>query len=128
MRVSPPAAWACHAIFMATSTETEPESAKNTFSSAPFSPAAGPGARSTSWRPSRTAGSWVRPPNITWLIRPSCSTAAASSSGTAYPWIAHHHDDIASTTSTGRSSYRSRSRTPDADSTGYTSPGEVIDE
>ena len=65
-----------------------------------------------------TAGSWVRPPNITWLIRASCAWAAASSSGTAYPWIAHHHDDIASRHSSRRpSGSRSRSRTPAADST-----------
>ena len=57
---------------------------------------------------------------MTWLIRPSCSRAAASSSGTAYPWIAHHHEDIASMTSRASPpGSRSRSRTPAADSTRY---------
>ena len=90
---------------------------------------AGARTSSTSRRPSSTAGSWVRPPNMTWLIRPSWSRTAASSSGTAYPWIAHHHDDIASTTSTvSEPSRRSRSRTPLADSTSCTGDGEVAEE
>ena len=112
---------ACHAIFIATSTATDPESARNTLASAA-------GARFTSRRPSSTAGVWVSPPNMTWLIRSSCARAATSSSGTAYPWIAHHHDAIASTTSRGSPSTRSRSRVPDADSTRYGRPGRVIDE
>ena len=54
----------------------------------------------TSRSASRTAGAWVSPPNITCAIRPSLvGVAAASSSGTAYPWIAAHHDDIPSTSS-----------------------------
>jgi hypothetical protein len=54
----------CSAIFAATSTATEPESQKKTCSS----PA---GVISTSRRASRTAGSWVRPPNMTCAIRAS---------------------------------------------------------
>ena len=66
--------WYCRHILIATSTETEPESARNTCSS----PA---GVISTSSRASSTAGPWVRPPNITWLIAPSWSRTAASSTG-----------------------------------------------
>jgi len=43
---------------MATSTATEPESHKNTFSS-------GAGVSATSRRDSSIAGAWVKPPNIT---------------------------------------------------------------
>jgi hypothetical protein len=64
------------------------------------------------------AGSWVSPPNMTCAIDASCAWAAASSSGTAYPWIAHHHDDMASTTSREvPSRSRNRNRMPAADST-----------
>ena len=51
----------CNAILTATSTDTEPESLKNTESS----PA---GVMSTSSRASLAAGSWVSPPNITWFM------------------------------------------------------------
>lgn len=61
-------------IFIATSTATEPESARKTCCS-------GSGVISTSVAASRTAGSWVSPPNMTWLIRPSCSRTASSSTG-----------------------------------------------
>src|SRR6476661_6324161 len=129
VRVRPWAAWDCQAIFMATSTETEPESARNTLSSTRSGSRSLRGARATSRSPSDTAGWWVRPPNITWLIESSCERTAASSSGTAYPWIAHHHDDIASTTSlTEPSGDRRRSRVPEADSTTWTGEGEVIEE
>ena len=61
----PRARWYCRHILIATSTDTEPESAKNTCSSPAgrdLAPAAGPAS---------TAGAWVSPPNITWLIAPS---------------------------------------------------------
>ena len=38
---------------------------------------------STSSRPRRAAGSCVSPPNMTWLILPSCRAAAVSSTGIA---------------------------------------------
>ncbi len=78
----------CRHILTATSTETEPESHRNTCSS-PFGTMATSrsqsrtaeshrntcsspfGAIAASRSQSRTAGSWVSPPNITWLIRPS---------------------------------------------------------
>ncbi len=66
--------WYCSAILIATSTEIEPESAKNTVVS-------GSGVISTSSRASSTAGGWVRPPNITCAIRPSWSVTAALSTG-----------------------------------------------
>ena len=66
--------WYCRHILIATSTDTEPESLKNTCRS-------GGGVSSTSRAASQTAGSWVNPPNITWLIRPSWSAAAASRTG-----------------------------------------------
>ncbi len=64
----------CRHILTATSTDTEPESHRNTCRN-------GSGVISTSLAASRMAGSWVSPPNITWLIRPSCSVTAASSTG-----------------------------------------------
>jgi hypothetical protein len=121
-RGEPAATWNCSAIFIATSTDTDPESARKTCSSPS-------GVISISLRANAIAGSWVRPPNITWLIRDSWAAAAASSSGTAYPWIADHHDDMASTTSTGSPlGPRSRSRTPEADSTSHGSPGASAEE
>ena len=51
---------------------------------------------SSNW-PSSMAGSCVSPPNITCDILPSCSSAARFSVGWLYPWTAHHHDDIPST-------------------------------
>ena len=39
------------------------------------------GVMSTRRFASRTAGSWVSPPNITWLMRPSWSRAASLSTG-----------------------------------------------
>ena len=89
---------------IATSTDTDPESAKNTCSSPG-------GVISTSVRASSTAGAWVRPPNITWLMAPSWSRTAASRTGWAYPCTAAHHDDMPSTSS--RPSAR-RSHTPSA--------------
>ena len=62
----PAGALVLQAILTATSTPTEPESQRKTCSS----PA---GVISTSVVASSTAGSWVSPPNITWLIRPSWS-------------------------------------------------------
>ena len=53
---------------------TDPESQKNTRSSRE-------GEMATSFSARRTAGSWVSPPNITWAIRPSCSSTAATSLG-----------------------------------------------
>ena len=64
----------CRHILIATSTETEPESHRNTCSSPS-------GAIETSRSHSRTAGSCVRPPNITWLIRRNWRAAASSSAG-----------------------------------------------
>ena len=54
----------CRHILIATSTDTEPESARNTCSS----PA---GVISTSSRARSTAAGWVRPPSITWLMAAS---------------------------------------------------------
>src|ERR1700736_5992897 len=85
----------CSAIFTATSTDTEPESLKNTVSS----PA---GVMSTSNCDSRAAGSCVSPPNITWFIVASWSVIARSSAGCPWPCIAVHHELIASRTSTCR--------------------------
>ncbi|KAF5044084.1 hypothetical protein DSECCO2_495550 [anaerobic digester metagenome] len=59
---------------MATSTATEPESARKTR-------VRGAGVISTSLRHSSTAGSWVRPPNMTWAMRESWSVTAALSTG-----------------------------------------------
>src|SRR5439155_14656145 len=78
----------CRHILIATSTLTDPESHRNTWSS-PL--------RSTRRAQSRTAGSWVRPPNITWLMRPIWACTAASRAGCRYPWIAAHHELIPST-------------------------------
>src|SRR5918993_1479620 len=122
VRRRPPAMCHWRAIFIATSTATDPESTRNTCSRAT-------GVRARSRRASPTAGSCVSPPNMTCAIESSCRYTAASSSGTAYPWMAHHHDDIPSTTSRGappRS--RSRSRMPRADSTRYGSWGVTADE
>ena len=109
--------WACSAIFSATSTDTEPESARKTCSSPS-------GEIETSLSASRTAGAWVSPPNMTCDIRPAWSASAASSSGTAYPCTADHHDAMPSTTSCPPAS---RSRTPAADSTTRTGAGSVIE-
>ena len=101
--------WACSAILIATSTATEPESARKTCSRRSRR---GGGASSASRRPSSIAGSWVSPPNITWHIRSELRREPRRPApGTAYPWIAHHHDDIPSMTSRPSAS-RSRSRTP----------------
>ena len=54
----PRASWYCNASLTATSTDTEPESQKNTCCS-------GSAVISTSRSASRIAGSWVSPPNIT---------------------------------------------------------------
>ena len=64
----------CSAIFAATSTDTEPESEKNTVSR----PA---GVMSTRSCASRAAGSWVRPPNMTWFMVCNWRVIAASSTG-----------------------------------------------
>ncbi len=64
----------CRHIFAATSTDTEPESARKTCSRPG-------GVISTSLAASRTAGSWVSPPNITCDMRPSWSVAASFSAG-----------------------------------------------
>ena len=95
----PAARWYCSAILIATSTDTEPESAKNTCSM----PA---GAISTSRSASRIAGSCVRPPNITCAIRSSCSRTAASSAG---------GDSRGSRTTTRTSRRSARARRPAAD-------------
>ena len=70
----PRARWNWRHILIATSTATDPESAKNT-------PSSGSGASCSSRSARSTAGSWVRPPNITWAILPSCSLTARSSAG-----------------------------------------------
>jgi hypothetical protein len=41
---------------------------------------------------------------MTWFICASCPVIAASSVGFPWPWMAVHHELIASTTSTGLSS------------------------
>ena len=68
----------CSAILTATSTDTEPESLKNTVSR----PA---GVISTSSCASRAAGSWVSPPNMTWFMVASWRVIAASSTGWPCP-------------------------------------------
>ena len=89
----PRAAWYCTASFSATSTLTDPESAKNTCCSSG-------GVNSTNDSASSTAGRWVSPPNITCAKFPICSTAARSNSGLRYPCTAHHHEAIPSIAST----------------------------
>ena len=59
---------------MATSMATEPESQRKTFS--------GAGDSSTRRRSRPTAGSCVRPPNMTCAIRSICALAARSMAGT----------------------------------------------
>ena len=64
----PPAArWYCRHILTATSTLHRAGVGRGRRAPAPS------GVISTRVRASRTAGSWVSPPNITWLIRPSWS-------------------------------------------------------
>ncbi len=63
----------CTAIFMATSTATEPDSEKNTRSS--------PGSAAASRRASVSAPWWTRPPNITWGIASSWLFTAAAMAG-----------------------------------------------
>ena len=62
------------AIFMATSTATEPLSAKNIFCMEG-------GSNGSNLAASSTAGSWVKPPNIMWLILSNCALAAAFNTG-----------------------------------------------
>ena len=70
----PRARWYCRQSLIATSTDTEPESAKNTCSS--------PAARARSGaRPARTAGSWVSPPNITCAIGRAARAARHRAAG-----------------------------------------------
>ena len=71
-RPVPRAYWS--AILIATSTDTDPESARNTCSS--------PGGLiSTSSSASSTAGAWVSPPNITWAMASSWVRTASSRTG-----------------------------------------------
>ena len=95
----------CNAILTATSTDTEPESLKNTVSSPS-------GVICTSSWASRAAGSCVSPPNMTWFIVASWPVIAASSTGWPWPWIAVHHEAIASSTSIRRPSSISVSQAP----------------
>ena len=81
----------CSAILMATSTETEPESARKTASSPG-------GAISTSSSASSTAAGCVMPPNITCAMASSCVRTASSRVGWRCPWMAAHHDDMPSMT------------------------------
>ncbi len=60
----------CTAIFIATSTATEPESLKKTWFKSP-------GARLASRPASVSAGSWVKPPNITCGMRSNCRATAS---------------------------------------------------
>ncbi|BDB42931.1 hypothetical protein IWGMT90018_33770 [Mycobacterium kiyosense] len=87
----------CSAILTATSTDTDPESLKKTVSRPG-------GVISTSSCANRAAGSWVRPPNMTWFMVASWAVIAASRTGWPWPWIAVHHELIASSTSIGRPS------------------------
>ena len=81
--------WYCTAILSATSTLTEPESAKNTCSSPSGVDRDEPLGQVDRRLVGEAAEHHVR------HRRPgACS--AASSSGWRYPWIADHHDDIAS--------------------------------
>ena len=59
----------CSAAFIATSTATEPESLKKTWSSSP-------GASAASRRASRSAGAWVSPPNMMWGMASSWAETA----------------------------------------------------
>ena len=60
----------CAAIFIATSTATEPLSAKNTWFKSP-------GSSAQSFSANASAGSCVKPPNITCGMRSSCRVTAA---------------------------------------------------
>lgn len=97
----------CSAIFTATSTDTDPESLKNTVSS----PA---GVMLTSSWASRAAGSWVSPPNMTWFMAASWSDSAASSTGWPWPWIAVHQELMASSARTSAPSRIRVSQAPRA--------------
>ena len=107
----------CRAIFMATSTETDPESQKNTFCN--FG-----GVISIKRLASVTAGSWVSPPNITWLIFSSCPLTASFMCGLLYPCATAHHDDIPSMSSEPSAIF---SLTPRADSTSRDGSGFFIE-
>gem|GEM_PF-3125458 len=80
------------AIFKATSTATEPLSARNIFSREGGNSGSNLAANST-------AGSCVNPPNMIWLILSSWVLAAALSTGWLYPWTAAHQEDIPSISS-----------------------------
>ncbi len=67
---------------------------------------------STSSLASRAAGSWVRPPNMTWFIARSWVVSAASRTGWPCPWIAVHHELIASRASMGTPSRINVSQAP----------------
>ena len=73
----------------ATSTDAAPFSEKKTRSSRP-------GASATSRAASSMAGGWVRPRNVEWASRPSCSTMAASMAACPWPWTLTHNDDTPS--------------------------------
>ena len=92
---------------IATSTDTDPESLKNTCWS-------GSGVMSISSRASSTAGSWVRPPNITCAILCNWLSMARLSRGWLYPWMTDHQDAMPSTSSRPSASLI---RTPSADTT-----------
>ena len=95
------------AIFIATSTETDPESEKNIFCILR-------GEISIKRFAKSTAPSCVSPPNITWLIFAICLFKASFICSLLYPWATAHHDDIPSITS---SPPARESITPLADST-----------
>ena len=85
----PFARWYCTAIFAATSTEMDPESAKNTRSRPG-------GANAINRSASSTAGPWVKPPNITWHILSLWRRIASTIDGWLWPCATHHQLDTAS--------------------------------
>ena len=111
----PSATWYCTAILQATSTEMEPESAKKTRSS----PA---GAIAASFSASATAGSCVKPPNITWQSFPDCRRIASTIAGWLCPCATHHQLETASISVRPSASVRF---TPSADFTSRTGGGSL---
>ena len=98
---------------MATSTDTEPESEKNTASRAGSVIA-------SRRRDNSTAGAWVSPPNMTWDIVAACRCAAATRRGCECPWHAAHQLLMPSMSSRPSASV---SVVPAADATGSACTG-----
>ena len=79
----------CIAILRATSTDTEPESTKKTFSKSFF-------INDVIFLDKLTACLCINPPNITWGIVLSCFETAFKRKGLLYPKQDVHHEDIES--------------------------------